>query len=223
MVRARPRGAGGGHQPGSSTVPKVLADLPPELASHTYDHHDLSAFAGRKLLVLGAGSSAVDTAVLAGEAGADVTLLARAPAIEYHTMPDPDDMSWLKAITHPSSGIGPGWRSFMCSSAPRLFRRMPAPLRLQRHAPPSGAGARLVHARQADGRCHPSRPDHREACKAMADGVLLTARGEDGRVVQIVADHVDRRHRLSPRSAAPAVPGLGPARADRPESNIPRI
>ena len=50
---------------GSSNMPDVLAALPPELASHSYDHHDLSRFAGKKLLVLGAGSSAVDTAVLA--------------------------------------------------------------------------------------------------------------------------------------------------------------
>jgi thioredoxin reductase len=168
--------------------PKVLAHLPPELASHTYDHHDLSVFGGRKLLVLGAGSSAVDTAVLASEAGADVTLLARAPTIEYHSMPDPDDMSWLKAITHPSSGIGPGWRSFMCSSAPRLFRRMPAPLRLRatrRHLGPApgwfmrGKLTATTHLSQTI-----------QNVQSYGDGVLLTARGEDGRVVQIVADHV---------------------------------
>jgi Pyridine nucleotide-disulphide oxidoreductase len=168
--------------------PNALADLPPELASHTYDHHDLSRFAGKKLLVLGAGSSAVDTAVLAGEAGADVTLLARAPSIEYHTMPDPDDMSWLKAITHPSSGIGPGWRSFMCSSAPRLFRRMPALLRLRatrRHLGPApgwfmrGKLTAATHLGQTI-----------ESAKSYGGGVLLTSRGDDGRVVQVVADHV---------------------------------
>jgi lysine/ornithine N-monooxygenase len=168
--------------------PKALADLPPELASHTYDHHDLSRFAGRKLLVLGAGSSAVDTAVLAGEAGADVTLLARAPTIEYHSMPDPDAVSWLKAIAHPSSGIGPGWRSFICSNAPRLFRRMPAPLRLRatrRHLGPApgwfmrGKLSAATHLGQTI-----------ESAKAYGSGVLLTARGDDGRIVQVVADHV---------------------------------
>jgi thioredoxin reductase len=168
--------------------PAALAGLPPELASHTYDHHDLSVFGGRKLLVLGAGSSAVDSAVLAGEAGADVTLLARAPTIEYHAMPDPDDMSWLKAITHPSSGIGPGWRSFMCSSAPRLFRRMPAPLRLRatrRHLGPApgwfmrGKLTANTHLGQTI-----------ESVQSYGDRVLVTARGDDNRVVQIVADHV---------------------------------
>jgi len=169
-------------------APKILAGLPSELASHTYDHHDLSVFGGRKLLVLGAGSSAVDSAVLAGEAGADVALLARVPAIAYHDMPDPDDMSWLKAITHLSSGIGPGWRSFMCSNAPRLFRRLPAPLRLRatrRHLGPApgwfmrGKLTAATHLGQT-----------LESAQAYGGRVLVTSRGADGRMVQIVADHV---------------------------------
>ena len=169
-------------------MPKALAGLPPELASHSYDHHDLSVFKGKKLLVLGAGSSSVDSAVLAGEAGAEVTLVARAPAIAYHSMPDPDAVSWLKAITHPSSGIGPGWRSFMCSNAPRLFRRMPAPLRLRatrRHLGPApgwfmrGKLTATTHLAQTI-----------ESVQAYGSRVLVTARGPDGRVVQVVADHV---------------------------------
>jgi thioredoxin reductase len=169
-------------------MPQPLAGLPSELVSHSYDHHDLSCFAGKKLLVLGAGSSAVDTAVLAQEAGADISLLARAPQIHYHTMPDPDAVSWLKAIAHPSSGIGPGWRSFLCARAPRLFRRMPERLRLRatnRHLGPAPgwfmrgklkAKALLGHGIENVG--------------AYQDGVLVTARGSDGRVAQILADHV---------------------------------
>jgi thioredoxin reductase len=169
-------------------LPQGLRDLPPELVSHSYDHHDLSGFVGRKLLVLGAGSSAVDTAVLAEEAGADVSLLARAPYIRYHDMPDPDAVSWLKAITHPASGIGPGWRSFMCSRAPRLFRRLPESLRLRatkRHLGPAPgwfmqgklkAGTWLGH--------------EIENVRPYSGGVLVTARAADGKVAQILADHV---------------------------------
>ena len=32
--------------------------------------------------------------------------------------------------TNPSSGIGPGWRSFFCTRTPRLFRRLPEDIRL---------------------------------------------------------------------------------------------
>ena len=169
-------------------LPKGLAGLPPELVSHTYDQHDLSAFKGKKLLVLGAGSSAVDSAVLASEAGADVSLIARAPTIEYHSMPDPDGVSWLKAITHPSSGIGPGWRSFMCSNAPRLFRRMPAPLRLRATRRHLGPAPGWFMRGKLNAETHLGQTV--QSVQAYGDRVLVTARGEDGRVVQVVADHI---------------------------------
>ena len=169
-------------------MPAEISGLPRELATHSYDNHDLTRFAGKKLLVLGAGASAVDIAVLAQEAGADVSLVTRGPEIHYHSMPDPDAVSWLTSITHPSSGIGPGWRSFMCSNAPRLFRRMPEALRLratERHLGPApgwfmrGKLTSKVHYRHEI-----------ENARAYRDGVLLTSRGEEGDTVQIVADHV---------------------------------
>jgi thioredoxin reductase len=171
-------------------MPAALAELSPQVASHSYDHRDLSAFADRQLLVLGAGSSAVDTAVLASEAGAHVSLLARAPVIQYQPMPDPDAASWLTAITNPSSGIGPGWRSFFCSNAPLLFRRLPKPLRLstaRRHQKPGPGwfmrgrlegrvleylGSQIQSVREQDGRVH------------------VTMRRPDGQPLTLSGDHI---------------------------------
>jgi thioredoxin reductase len=169
-------------------MPQGLRALPPELASHSYDHHDLSGLAGKRLLILGAGSSAVDTAVLAQEAGADVSLLARAPQIHYHAVPDPDAVSWMRAITHPSSGIGPGWRSFLCARAPRLFRRMPEPLRLRatkRHLGPAPGWFMRGKLQGKTWLGHEI-----EKVQVRDDGVLVTARGADSGLAQIAADHV---------------------------------
>jgi thioredoxin reductase len=169
-------------------LPETLRDMPPSLVSHSYDHHDLSGFAGKKLLVLGAGSSAVDIAVLAQEAGADVSLLARAPAIHYHSAPDPDAVSWLRAITHPSSGIGPGWRSFLCARAPRLFRRLPEPLRLRatkRHLGPAPGWFMRGKLQARTWLGHDI-----ESAAPDQDGVRLTARAPGGVTVQISADHI---------------------------------
>lgn len=169
-------------------MPQALRALPPELVSHSYDHHDLSGFAGKRLLILGAGSSAVDTAVLAQEAGADVSLLARAPQIHYHAMPDPDAVSWMRAITHPSSGIGPGWRSFLCARAPRLFRRMPEPLRLRatkRHLGPAPGWFMRGKLQGKTWLGHEI-----EKVQIREDGVVVTARRVDGGVAQIATDHV---------------------------------
>lgn len=169
-------------------MPATLAGLPADLVSHSYDHHDMSRFDGKKLVILGAGSSAVDMAVLAQDAGVDVSLLARAPLIRYHAQPDPDELSWLKAITNPSSGIGPGWRSFMCSKAPRLFRRLPESLRLRatkRHLGPAPGWFMQGKLKAKTYLGH-------ELEKAAIQGnrVLLQARGAEGARTEILADHV---------------------------------
>ena len=102
-------------------------------------------------------------------------------------MPDPDNVSWLRAITHPSSGIGPGWRSFMCAKAPRLFRRLPDSMRLRatrRHLGPAPGWFMRgkLCARTLLGQTI-------ESARALHDGVLVTTHGEDGSH-QIGADHV---------------------------------
>ena len=112
-------------------VPDALRGLSPEYLSHSFGHRELSQFSGKRVLILGAGASAVNAAVMAQETDVDVGLVARANVIQFHTPPDPDAVSWLKSVTQPSSGIGPGWRSFLCSNAPRLFRRMPDAFRLR--------------------------------------------------------------------------------------------
>ena len=45
-------------------VPQNLTHLPAEFLSHSYRHHDLTAFKGRNVVVLGGGSSALDMAGL---------------------------------------------------------------------------------------------------------------------------------------------------------------
>jgi cation diffusion facilitator CzcD-associated flavoprotein CzcO len=66
-------------------VPAPLAALPAELVSHTSApaNRDLARFAGRHVLVVGAGQSAVESAALLREAGARVEVLARQPALRW--------------------------------------------------------------------------------------------------------------------------------------------
>ena len=52
--------------------PAPFADLPRDLVSHSADHNDLGTFAGRRVAVIGAGQSAIMSAVLLREAGAVV-------------------------------------------------------------------------------------------------------------------------------------------------------
>jgi thioredoxin reductase len=170
-------------------MPRSLAALSPQLASHSCDHRDLSPFAGRHLLVIGAGASAVNTAALASEAGAHVSLLARAPSIHYHAVPDPDAVSWLSNVIHPASDIGLGWRALLCSHAPLLFRRLPGRMRLRasRHRD-SGPGS-FMRGR-LDGRVLQFLGYQIQDAREQQGRVQLTAIGREGQPLSLAADHV---------------------------------
>src|SRR6266568_1627425 len=61
--------------------PAQFDGLPASLVSHTFDHSDLSRFAGQRVVVLGAGQSALESAALLHEAGAETEVVARASRI----------------------------------------------------------------------------------------------------------------------------------------------
>jgi thioredoxin reductase len=126
-----------------ASVPAELAHLPPELVSHSSSHSDLTRLAGRDVTVIGGGSSAVDIAVLAHEAGASTTaLIARRESLRFDSEPTPGPRSRWQRARHPSSGLGPSWRSWLCENVPSLFRYVPSKARLviiRRHLGPKSA------------------------------------------------------------------------------------
>ncbi len=171
-------------------MPKQLAGLPPALLSHSSQQPDLSVFAGREVVVLGAGASALDCAALLAKAGATVRLVARAPKIEFHEGPGGKTRSLLDRIRAPWSGLGPGWRSRLCTDAPLLFHAMPERFRLlvvRKHLGPAPGwwtramvegkvafhlGQTVIAAAERDGRAE------------------LTLGGADGTRTTLAADHV---------------------------------
>lgn len=142
------------------------------LASHTCDHRDLAAFAGRRVAVVGAGQSALESAALLHEAGAEPVVIARTRALLFGDPPPTDRpaaRSWPDRLLKPGSALGPGWSLFAVSRGPAAYRRLPRPARayfLRTVLGPSGAwwlrdrvdgrfpvlcARRLVAARQEDG------------------------------------------------------------------------
>jgi thioredoxin reductase len=111
-------------------IPPDLVDAPPELVSHSSRHADLSGFRDQAVAVVGAGSSAVDIAALLHEAGADVHLIGRRSAIDFHE-PSVEPRPLSQRIKAPRSGLGVGWRSRLCTDAPLLFHAMPEWFRLR--------------------------------------------------------------------------------------------
>lgn len=121
-------------------VPEQFKQLPPTLVSHSSDHHDLAGFAGQSVTVIGAGSSAVDMATLLAEVGASVSLVTRRDRIKFTSRPVPGPRSLWRRVKAPSSGLGPGWRSWACQNLPLFFRYLPDKARataVKRHLGPS--------------------------------------------------------------------------------------
>jgi pyridine nucleotide-disulfide oxidoreductase len=60
-------------------IPAELSGLPSDLLSHTSDHRHFDGFRGRRVAIVGAGSSALECAALVHEAGGEPTLVVRCP------------------------------------------------------------------------------------------------------------------------------------------------
>jgi len=109
--------------------PPQFAGLPSSLASHTSEQRDFQRFAGKQVLVVGSGQSALESAALLHESGAEVEIVARARRIR-----------WLGGLVSRTihSGLGPAISSLLYAptdvgpagisqvvARPDLVRRLP--------------------------------------------------------------------------------------------------
>jgi cation diffusion facilitator CzcD-associated flavoprotein CzcO len=120
-------------------LPREFDGVAPHLVSHSYDHRTVDQFAGRKVVVLGAGASAVNLAYELDLAGASATLLARKDHVEYHDRRRRRG-SLLQRLKMISSPVGPGWKSRLCSTFPLFFYCLPEKIQrrvLRTHLKPS--------------------------------------------------------------------------------------
>jgi len=171
-------------------IPDTLAALPQAALSHSFDHTDCARFKNREVVVLGAGASAIDTAIAMHDAGAKVKIVARGKTIRFHAPPDNEEPSILGQLRKPDSGIGPGWRSFFCTNAPLLFHRLPQKLRLditRRHLGP--APGWFTRAK-IEGRIAVQLGQTLESAHMVDGRVALDFRGDNGRSRIVMADHV---------------------------------
>jgi hypothetical protein len=106
--------------------PAQFAQLGDELATHSMDVLEPARFAGQSIAIIGCGQSAVETAALLSEAGAEVELIARDPAIRWLIRGerlrgiDP----FLQRILYAPTDVGPAGVSRLVAM-PNLFRRLP--------------------------------------------------------------------------------------------------
>jgi len=121
-------------------VPDELSGLPPELVSHTCDVADPSRFRGQRVAIIGGGQSALETAALLHETGAEVNLIVRRPYVSW-LEPNPESVSWLGRIRRPTTKLCEGWRCAFWVT-PEAFRLLPREMRITKARTvlgPSGA------------------------------------------------------------------------------------
>ncbi|MGD0445082.1 MAG: NAD(P)-binding domain-containing protein [Edaphobacter sp.] len=111
-------------------IPDVLSALPENFVSHSSAHSDLEGFRAHQVAVVGAGASALDLAALLHGIGASVQLVARSSVIRFHDPPQP--RSLVDRLLKPTTGLGAGMQLYFYVNAPRMFRRLPKQVRLDR-------------------------------------------------------------------------------------------
>lgn len=175
-----------------------LAHLPPELASaapdgptptgpvsHSSQLHDLSRFSGKELIVVGAGQSALETAALAAEAGAQVRVVARGKGSVAFGAPP-----WAQSRLRPESPFGRAWSLWALSYYPHPYRHLPPQARhflVRRVLGPLGA---WWLRERFEGKVQVSEVSRIVRSGSAGGHPALAVRTLDGRVEELSADHV---------------------------------
>ena len=138
--------------------PAVFDPLPPDSVSHCYEGRPVSEFAGKRVAVIGAGQSALESAAILHERGAEVEVIARIPALRWigvHTWLH--HMGPLSALLYAKHDVGPIGISRLVAY-PNVVARIPLDLRDRirkravRSAGSSWLPARLASVKVTTGR-----------------------------------------------------------------------
>lgn len=110
-------------------VPRQFQGLPSDRVTHCYSGFDPGAFAGRKVVVIGAGQSALEGAALLHEAGANVEVIATIEQLRWVGVhPLLHSLGPISKMLYTYHDVGPIGISRLVSM-PNVVRRIPMPLR----------------------------------------------------------------------------------------------
>ena len=132
----------GGISPFASK-PAEFAAIPSALASHTSEHKDLGKFKGKRVVVIGAGQSALESAALFKELGIPVEVVARTNHLNWVGLHARlHHLGLVSKLMYSDRDVGPAGISRLVAM-PHLFRRFPRVFQdrtAYRAIRPAGAG-----------------------------------------------------------------------------------
>jgi cation diffusion facilitator CzcD-associated flavoprotein CzcO len=111
------------------SVPE-LEGLGEGAVSHVADHEDLSTFAGKRVLVLGLGQSALENAAILADLGVAVAVTARAKTVRWLGPHRPGTPTFRQKWRVPPTDVG-GRATGWIAAAPETYRRLPERLQLE--------------------------------------------------------------------------------------------
>lgn len=113
------------------------------LASHTSDHKDLLKFKGQRVVVIGGGQSALESAALLKEAGVEAEVIARQKTLNWVGRHQKlHHLGFLSRLMYSKRDVGPAGISRLVA-APHFFRQLPREIQdrtAYRAIRPAGAG-----------------------------------------------------------------------------------
>ena len=171
-------------------LPDQLAALPAGACTHTSAHTDLGAFTGQRVTVVGAGQSALESAALLHEHGAQVQIVMRKQNVVWNGVPLVPERPLLQRLREPEAGLGSGWGTWFYSTQPGLFRHLPEGSRVYRARTKLGpAGASWLRGR-VEGEFPILTGQALDWAVSGPEGVRLGLAGSTGARTEVAADHV---------------------------------
>lgn len=169
-----------------ATLPAELSSLPSDLASHSSELHRLGHFRGRRVAVVGAGQSALESAALLHEAGADVRVIVRRPALTF-VDPNPDRVGPVGRIRRPVTNLCEGWRCAFWNT-PDAFRRLPRDMQITKARTVLGPSGSWWLKDRIEGVVEVLTGQHVGTAAPNGDGVRLNLDGQTQSTIDV--DHV---------------------------------
>lgn len=203
-------------------MPEVLSELPAELCTHSSGHADPAAFAGREVVIIGAGQSALELAGLMHENGTAVRVLARGSVL-WNGAPRIPPVPLIDRVKSPEAGLGDGWKLWFYANFPGVFRRLPSEVRVpraRRVLGPAGAnwlrdrveghvpiltGHSVTWAKPLDGRVRLGIDGPRQESTELEADHVIAATGYRVRLDRLTLLSAEIRSRLKALDGSPAV------------------
>jgi FAD-dependent urate hydroxylase len=169
-------------------LPDALSGASP--ICHASDATEPAAYRGMNVAVIGRGQSALETAALVHESGADVQIITRSAGLAWNGPPLAPDRPLRQRLREPEAGLGSGWSTWFYSRHPELFRLLPEKTRVYRARTALGpAGASWLRGR-VEGQIPVRTGQAVDRVLESSSGVRIGLMAGDGERSEVTVDRV---------------------------------